>query len=73
VEWGIVDVPTGEKRDKFTLELCRKVGDVTPCILAHNDHLSQVGLGRSVHLEGILVAALLLADLAIPTQTLQAL
>jgi hypothetical protein len=44
-----------------------------PCILANDNHLSQMGLGGDVHLEAVLVAALLLADLAIPAQALQAL
>jgi hypothetical protein len=54
------------------LELRRKVGDVAPCILADNDHLSQMGLGGDVHLEAVLVTALLLADLTVPPQALQA-
>jgi hypothetical protein len=39
-------------------------------MLANNDHLSQMRLGTDVHLEAVLVAALLLADLAIPPQAL---
>ena len=67
------DLPTGEKRDKFTLELCREVSNVPPCILANDDHLSQMGFGGDMHLEAILIAALLFADLAIPPQALQTL
>jgi hypothetical protein len=55
------------------LELRREVGDVPPCIFANDDHLSQMGLGGDVHLEAVLVAALLFADLTIPPQALQAL
>jgi len=60
------DAPTREKPNKFTLELRRKVSDVPPCILPDNDHLSQMGLGGDVHLEAVLVTALLFADLAVP-------
>jgi hypothetical protein len=42
-------------------------------MLANDDHLSQMGLRGDVHLEAVLVAALLFADLAIPPQALQAL
>jgi len=55
------------------LELRREVSDVPPCIFPHDNHLSQMGLGGDVHLEAILVSALLFADLAIPPQALQAL
>jgi len=71
-KWELEDAPTGEKRNEFTLELSRKVSDVAPCILADNDHLSQMGLGGDVHLEAVLVTALLLADLTVPPQALQA-
>jgi len=42
-------------------------------MLANDDHLSQMGLGSDVHLEAVLIAALLFADLAIPPQALQTL
>jgi hypothetical protein len=42
-------------------------------MLANDDHLSQMGLRGDVHLEAVLVPALLFADLAIPPQALQAL
>ena len=42
-------------------------------MLANDDHLSQMGLGGDMHLEAVLIAALLFADLAIPPQALQAL
>ena len=69
----MADLPAGEKRDKLTLELCREVSNVPPCIFADDDHLSQMGFGGDVHLEAILIAALLFADLTIPPQALQAL
>lgn len=65
--------PTGEKPNKFALELCGEVGNVPPCILSNDDHLSQMGLGGYMHLEAILVPALLFTDLAVPTQALKAL
>jgi len=40
--------------------------------LTDNDHLSQMGLGGDVHLEAVFVTALLLADLTVPPQALQA-
>jgi hypothetical protein len=46
---------------------------VPPCILANDDHLPQMGLGGDMHLEAVLVATLLFADLAVPPQALQAL
>jgi hypothetical protein len=44
-----------------------------PCILANDNHLSQMGFGGDVHLEAVLIAALLLADLTLPSQALQTL
>jgi hypothetical protein len=67
-----IDAPAGEKCNKFTLELRREISDVSPCIFAHDNHLSQVGLGGDVHLEAVFVAALLLTHLAVPPQALQA-
>jgi hypothetical protein len=55
------------------LKLRREISDVSPCILAYDNHLSQVGLGGDVHLEAVFVAALLLTHLAVPPQALQAL
>jgi hypothetical protein len=46
---------------------------MSPCILAYDNHLSQVGLGGNMHLEAIFVAALLFANLTVPPQALQAL
>lgn len=42
-------------------------------MLADHEHLAQVRLRRGVALEAVLVAALFLADLAVPPQALQAL
>jgi hypothetical protein len=67
------DAPTRKKRNKFTLKLRREVGDVLPCMLSDDDHLSQMGLGGDVHFETVLVTTLLFADLAVPPQALQAL
>ena len=44
-----------------------------PGVLAEREHLADVALGLRVALEAVLVAALLLADLAVPPQALQAL
>ncbi|KZL82013.1 hypothetical protein CI238_06107, partial [Colletotrichum incanum] len=41
-------------------------------VLAHDEHLPHVRLGLRVHLEAVLIAALLLAHLAVPPQPLQA-
>jgi len=67
------DAPPGEKRNEFTLELRRIVGDMTPCVFTNNKHLSEMGLGGSVHLKGVFVTTLLFAHLAVPPQALQAL
>ena len=55
------------------LELGREIGDVLPCALTDDEHLAEVGLGLGVALEAVLVAALFLADLAVPAQPLEAL
>ena len=55
------------------LELHREVRDVFPCALADDEHLAEMGLRLSVTLESIYISALLLADLAVPTETLKAL
>lgn len=53
------------------LELHREVGNVTAGILADDQHLPQMGFGLRVALESILVAALFLANLAVPSQALK--
>ena len=73
----IVDTPTEEKCNEFILELRRKVGDVTPCVFTNDDRLSQIRLrlrgDMHPQAEAVLITALLLADLAVPPQALQAL
>lgn len=65
--------PSRQKRDKLALELGREVGYVRTRVLSDHEHLAQVRLGLRVALEPVLVAALFLADLAVPPQALQAL
>ncbi len=55
------------------LELRGEVGDVPAGVLAYDEHLSEVGFGLGVAFEAVLVATLLLADLAVPSETLQSL
>ena len=63
----------GEELDEIVLELHGEVGDVLARALADDEHLAEMGLGLSVTLESIFISALLLADLAVPTETLKAL
>jgi hypothetical protein len=44
-----------------------------PSILADDKHLTKMGLRLSMALEAVLISALLLTDLAVPPQALQAL
>jgi len=55
------------------LELATVVADELFGILAHDEHLPDVGLGLGVHLEAILIAHLALANLAVPSQPLKSL
>lgn len=55
------------------LELHRIICDMSPGTLANYEHLPQVSLGLSMTLESVFVTTLLLADLAIPSKSLQAL
>lgn len=65
--------PAREELDEVVLELRGVVRDVLPCALPDDEHLAEMGLGLGVTFETVLVSALLLADLAVPSQTLQAL
>ena len=65
--------PPAQQPHKLALELDGEVRDVLPRVLADDEHLPEVGLGLGMALEAVLVAALLLADLTVPAQPLQAL
>lgn len=54
------------------LELTRKVGNVSACVLADDEHLAEMGLGLGVAFEPVFVSALFLADLAVPSKALEA-
>ena len=49
------------------------VVDILFGVFAHEEHLSDVGLGLCVHFEAILIAHLALADLTVPSQPLKSL
>jgi len=53
------------------LELHRVVMNMSPSALANHEHLSQVAFGLHVALETIFVSALLLTDLAVPSELLE--
>lgn len=55
------------------LELHRIIRDMASGVLTNHEHLPQVGFRLSMALEPVLVTTLLLADLTIPSQSLQAL
>lgn len=55
------------------MELIAEVVDVFAGVFADEEHLPDVGFGLGVHFEAILVAALLLACLAVPSQALETL
>ena len=50
-----------------------EVGDVPTGVLADGEHLAKMALRLGMALEAVLVAALFLADLAVPPQTLKSL
>jgi hypothetical protein len=62
-----------KKHQKIAEELLAEVVDVLCGILAYDEHLSDMALGLCVHLEAICISALLLADLAVPAEALEAL
>lgn len=67
-----MDAPPGEELDKVVLELAREIGNVSPGVLADDQHLTEMGLGLGMAFETVLVSALFLADLAVPSKALQA-
>ena len=69
----MLHAPSGEQRNELGLELVREVCDVLASVLADDEHLAEMGLGRCVALEAVLITALLLADLAVPAETLESL
>ena len=64
------DAPPREELDKVVLELAREVGNVSACVFADDEHLAKVGLGLGVAFEAVLVSALFLADLTVPSKAL---
>lgn len=52
------------------LELAREVGNVSPGVLTDDEHLTQMTLGLGVAFEAVLVSALFLADLTVPSEAL---
>ena len=65
------DVPAREELDKVVLELAREIGNMSSCVLAHDQHLTKMGLGLGVAFETVFVSALFLADLAVPSKALE--
>ena len=65
--------PAGEELDEVVLKLHGEVGDMLACTFANDEHLAEMRLGLGVTFESVLIPALLLADLAVPTQALKAL
>lgn len=61
-----------EELDEVVLELRRVVRNVLSCVFANDEHLTQMRFGLSMTLETVLISALLLANLAVPAQTLKA-
>jgi hypothetical protein len=66
------DVPSTQELDKLALELGREIRNVPPGVFTDDEHLSEMRFRLRVALETVLVAALFLADLTVPTQTLEA-
>ena len=63
-------MPSSEKLQKVFQKLVAKLVDEFLGVLADDEHLPHVALGLGVHFESIGVSALLLADLAEPSQAL---
>lgn len=63
--------PSRQQRHEFTLEFLRVVTNVFACMFSDDQHLPQVRLAVGVTLEPVLVSALFLANLAVPSQSLQ--
>lgn len=62
-----------QEQEEVALELFAVIVDELLGVLANDEHLADVALGLGVHLEAVRIAALLLADLAVPTKALEAL
>lgn len=69
----LVAVAGLEELQKVLKKLVAELVDKLLGVLAHDEHLTHVALRLRVHLEAVGIAALLLADLAVPSQPLQAL
>jgi len=69
----LLAVRRSQELEEISLKLAAVVADELLGILAHDEHLSDVGLRLSVHLEAILIAHLALAHLAVPSQPLKSL
>jgi len=68
-----VNVPPRKQLDKIVLELSREIGNVSASVLSDDEHLSEVRLGLNVTLETVVVPALFLTDLTVPSQPLKSL
>ena len=55
------------------LELSGEICDMSAGVLSNDEHLSEMGFGLDVTLEPVVVSTLLLADLAVPSQSLKSL
>ena len=55
------------------LELSREIRDVSASVFSNDEHLSEMRFGLDVTLESVVVPALFLADLTIPSQPLKSL
>lgn len=62
-----------QELQKVAHELTGEVGHITSWIFADNEHLSHVGFGLDMAFETVLVTALFLADLAVPSKALETL
>ncbi len=61
-----------QELEEVSLELVGEVVDVFAGVFADEEHLTDVGFGLGVAFEAILIARLLLADLAVPAESLEA-
>jgi len=62
--------PSAQKLHEIMLELAREISDMTASVLADDEHLAQMGLGLGMALEAVLISALFLTDLTVPSQAL---
>ena len=63
----LLAVRRSQQLEEISLKLAAVVADKLLGILAHDEHLSDVGLGLCMHLEAVFVTHLALADLAVPS------